>query len=82
MKILAFYKYGFDFIERPFEIVGIPITYINFDSTELEDLKLVAKYRIVQYPTSILIRKTKVLFRISGMIPSDYIENYKKTFSI
>ena len=82
MKILAFHKNGFDFEEKPSEIAGIPVTYVNFDSTELEELKLVAKYRIVQYPTSILLRKTKVLFRISGMIPLDYIENYKTAFSI
>ncbi|MGW8180775.1 MAG: hypothetical protein ACWGQW_18745 [bacterium] len=55
---------------------GLDFKHIRFDSTDLEDLLTIARYRIISYPTSIIVDdKGNVLLKVKGSIPSSYIDN-------
>jgi hypothetical protein len=55
---------------------GLEFKHIRFDSTDLEDLMLVAKYRIIDYPTSIIVDgNDKMLLKVKGSIPGSYVDN-------
>jgi hypothetical protein len=49
---------------------GLQWQHVVFESNRLEDLLLIAKYRIVNFPMSLVIDNTgKVLLKIKGSIP-------------
>jgi hypothetical protein len=74
MKILIFNRNGY----RP--VVSVPtkpnlnIEYVSFESNVLDDLMLVAKYKILNFPTSLIIDNNgKVLLKVKGMLSENYI---------
>ena len=55
---------------------GLECQFINFNSTDLNDLMLIAKYRIVNFPTSLIIDSNeKILLKVKGSIPGSYVDN-------
>lgn len=75
MKILVFTKNDISppsFPDRP----NLECRHVRFESTNLDDLLLIAKYRIIQFPMSIIIDgRGRVLMKIKGTIPESYIDN-------
>lgn len=56
---------------------GLIFRHIVFNSSKLDDLMLVAKYKIVSYPTSIILdSKGRLLLKVRGTIPDTYIDNF------
>ena len=56
------------------DIKGISCQRICFNSNNLDDLLLVARYGIVNYPSSIIINeKDKLVLKMSGPIPIEYL---------
>ena len=69
MKILAFTRDGQKIPNIPLR-PGLQFQHIVFESNKLEDLLLVAKYRVVNFPTSLVIDDSgKVLLKVKGSIP-------------
>ena len=55
---------------------GMEVKHVQFESTKLEDLLLVAKYRIINFPTSVLVDgRDQVLLRMKGILPDRYVDN-------
>lgn len=55
---------------------GLKFKHIRFCSTDLDDLMLVARYRVIDYPMSIIVDdKGNVLLKVKGSIPESYIDN-------
>jgi hypothetical protein len=55
---------------------GLTIRYISFDTSSLDDLLMIARFRIVTYPTSLIIdNRGKVLLKMHGSVPASYINN-------
>jgi thioredoxin-related protein len=55
---------------------GLQFKHIKFDSTALEDLMLVAKYRVINFPTSIIVDgRGQVLMKVKGTIPDSYVDS-------
>jgi hypothetical protein len=53
---------------------GLSIRYIMFNTNVLEDLLLIARYRILNFPTSLVIDdRGKVLLKMRGTVPTSYI---------
>jgi len=59
---------------------GLIFRHVVFNSSKLEDLMLVAKYKIVSYPTSIILdSKGHLLLKVRGTIPDTYIDKFINT---
>ena len=72
MRVLVFTRNG----SRVPELPGIETQHIRFESSKLDDLLVVAKYRIVNFPTSLLIDdRGKVLLKVKGNIPKYYLNS-------
>lgn len=55
---------------------GLDFQHVQFCSSKLEDLLLVAKYKIVNYPMSLVVdNRGKILLKIKGLISDSYIDN-------
>ena len=53
--------------------------HVIFESTDIDDLRLVALYRIINFPTSIIIDdNNKVLIKVKGSIPGEYVDMLSK----
>lgn len=53
--------------------------HIRFNSTDLDDLLLIAQYRIISYPTSIIVNnKGSILLKKKGFISSTYLDEIYK----
>lgn len=74
MKILVFTKKGQEtpsFPQRP----GLEVQHVCFNSSKLDDLMLVAKYRILNYPSTLVIdSRGKVLIKMRGSVPDNYLD--------
>ena len=81
MKILVFTKKYKDEVDFPQDVrEGLNVEHISFDSTKLDDLLKIAQYRVINYPTSIILNnKGKVLLKIRGSIPDGYVNNILAT---
>ena len=78
IQILSFIRdrYG-DWPVSPRKDVGIKV--VIFEASNLEDLLLIAKYKIVDFPVSIVIDgNDNVLLRIRGLVSSDVLDNLVK----
>lgn len=74
MIIYTFTKNGEKLPDLP-KRNGLDFKHIRFDSTDLDDLLTIARYRIINYPTSIIVDdKGNVLLKVKGSIPSGYID--------
>ena len=75
MKILVFTKNGG--VIPPFpQRLGLQYQHVRFESTTLDDLLLIAEYRVIHFPMSIIIDgKGKVLMKVKGTIPDAYVDN-------
>lgn len=74
MKLIIFTKDGTDVPSIPDDINNIKIQYVIFNSTNQDQLLLIAKYRIIDYPTSIIINeRDEILMKVNGPIPDGYI---------
>ncbi len=74
-KIIVFTRNGEKIPKIP-ERPGLAFQHIRFDSVKLDDLMLIARYRIVNFPTSIIINGNgKILLRVKGSIPGSYVDN-------
>ncbi len=61
------------FPKRP----GLEFKHIRFETSDLDDLLIIARYRIINFPTSLIIDKRgKILLKIKGSIPSTYIDKF------
>lgn len=75
MKILIFNRNGCKV--TPLKRDDLDIKYISFESTILDDLMLVAKYKIFDFPTSLIIdNHGRILLKIKGTLSEDYINNF------
>ena len=75
MKVIIFTRYGAKLPKYP-ERPGLEFQHVQFESSNLEDLMVIAKYRILEYPTSIIINKRgQVLLKVKGSIPDRYVDN-------
>lgn len=75
MKIIVFTKNNLNTPEFP-NRVGLQCQHVSFNSTKLDDLLLIAKYRIVQYPMSLIVDVNgTVLMKIKGTIPDSYVDS-------
>jgi len=55
---------------------GLEFRHVQFESVELDDLLLIAEYRVIHFPMSIIIDgKGKVLMKVRGAIPDSYVDN-------
>jgi len=53
---------------------GLSIKYVAFESTNIDDLLLIARYRILNFTTSLVIDdRGKVLLKMRGTVPTSYI---------
>lgn len=53
--------------------------HIRFDSTNLDDLLIIAQYRIISYPTSIIVNnKGSILLKKKGFISLTYLNEIYK----
>jgi hypothetical protein len=69
MKILTFTRDGQKTPNVPLRD-GLQLQHVVFESNKLEDLLLIAKYRVVNFPTSLVIDDTgRVLLKVKGSIP-------------
>ena len=76
MQILVFTKGGGKVPNIPTRS-GLRSQHIQFETTLLDELLLIAKYRIINFPTSLIIdNKGKVLLKVRGSIPSSYVQNF------
>ena len=56
------------------------IRFISFDSNILEDLLCIARYKVVNFPTSLIINDGgKVLLKMRGFVPRIYINKFFNT---
>ena len=75
MEILIFTRNG-DRMPRLPSRPGLDIRHIQFESNSMENLLLVAKYRIINFPTSLIIdNRGKILLKVKGSIPDSYVDN-------
>jgi len=52
----------------------LDVRFIDFDSTKLDDLLTIAKYRVVNCPTSLVIdNRGKIMLRVKGVVPRTYL---------
>ena len=73
MRYILFNKHVFDDYLLP-DINGIICQRVCFNSNNLNDLLLVAKYKIVNFPSSIIIdKKDKLILKMRGNIPIEYL---------
>ena len=77
MRILLFTKSSTDKIRLPKKVKErLNVEHISFDTTDLDKLLKVAKYRIINFPTSLVIDDNdKILLKIRGSIPGEYADN-------
>ena len=76
MQVLVFTKNGRKVPRLP-NRPGLDTRHISFGTTLLEELLLIARYRIVNYPTSLIIdNKGKVLLKVKGSIPNSYVNSF------
>lgn len=76
MKILIFNKNGY----KPFPSIpqrqNLEVQHISFESNVLDDLMLVAKYKVLSFPTSLIIDNNgKILLKVKGILSESYIDN-------
>ncbi len=56
---------------------NLEFKHIQFETSNLDDLLIIARYRIINFPTSLIIDKRgKILLKIKGSIPSTYIDKF------
>lgn len=81
MKLLIFTKKHIDKIDALAYIEDkCGVEYIPFNTNNLDQLLKIARFRIINFPTSIIIdNRGKVLFRINSIIPNYYITKYLDT---
>jgi hypothetical protein len=76
IQILLFTKNGSkipNFPKRP----NLKFKHIRFETNNLDDLLTIAKFRIINFPTSLIINgRGKILLRIRGAIPSIYVDKF------
>ena len=73
MRIIVFTRNGVKpkFPKRE----GLECKHIRFDSNKLDDLMAIARFKIVNFPTSIIIdKKGKILLKVRGSIPNNYVD--------
>jgi len=73
MRIIVFTRNGTNpkFPNRP----GLDCKHIRFDTNNLDELLTLAKFRIVNFPTSLILDKRgKILLKVKGSIPNTYID--------
>jgi hypothetical protein len=55
---------------------GMEVKHIQFESTRLDDLLLIAKFRIINYPMSVLVDgQDHVLLRMKGALNDRLLDN-------
>jgi len=75
MQILSFTRNGSRAPSHP-KRPGLDFKHIQFESNDLDDLLLVARYRIINFPTSLIIDTNgKILLKVKGSIPNRYVDN-------
>jgi len=75
MQILVFTKNGCLTPTIP-QRDGLEIKHVHFESTLLDDLLLIAKYRIINFPMSLIVDgRGNVLLRVKGAIPGRYFDS-------
>lgn len=78
MKLLVFTQKYADKIIIPQNIQNkFDVKYIPFDSNNIDNLLDIALFRVINFPTFIIIDdKGKLLLRIRGSISEEYLERY------
>jgi len=75
MTILTFTKNGSKAPAFP-NRQGLSFRHIKFETNILEDLLLIAKYRIINFPTSLIIDNAgNVLLKVKGAISNKYVDS-------
>jgi len=76
MRVVVFTKdenREINFPTRP----GLEFKHIRFETNDLDELLLIASFRVVNFPTSIIIdNKGKLLLKIRGTISEEYLGKY------
>lgn len=76
MRIIVFSKNGRKIPKLP-NRPGLETKHISFNTSNLEELLLIARYRIINFPTSLIISDTgKVLLKVKGSIPNSYVNSF------
>lgn len=78
MELLIFTRNGKKIPKLP-QRPGIKFQHIQFESQKLDDLLKVAKYRIFEFPTSLILdNRGRILLRVRGSITNKYIDSIYK----
>lgn len=55
---------------------GLEFQHVTFESSNLDDLLLIAAHKIVDFPTSLVVDgRGKVLLKVRGAIPRYYLNS-------
>jgi thioredoxin-related protein len=74
MKIILFTRVNGEVPRLP-NRPGLEFKHIHFESSNLDDLMLIAQHRVIDYPTSIIVDNNgRTILRLKGSIPSDYVD--------
>ena len=74
MRVLLFTRNGTKVPKLP-ERSGLEFKHIKFESNNLDDLLEISRFRILNFPTSLVIdEKNRVLLKVKGSIPGKYID--------
>lgn len=53
---------------------GLEFEHIQFETNDIDHLLIIARYRIINFPTSLIIdNQGKVLLKVKGSIPAAYM---------
>lgn len=78
MKVIVFTRNGEKIPQFP-DREGLELLHVQFSSSKLDDLLLIAKYRVISFPMSIIVDgRGKVLMKIKGTIPESYVDDLLK----
>ena len=59
---------------------GVEFRHISFNSSKLEDLMVVARHRVLQYPTTIVFDSSgRVILRLSSIVSEPFLEDMINT---
>ena len=74
MKIITFIREGQKVPAMPVR-PGLETRIVNFDCEKLDELLLIAKFKILTFPTSIIIDdRNRVLLRVRGGVLNIYVD--------
>jgi hypothetical protein len=75
MRIVLFTRNGGKLPSIPIRD-GLEFLHVPFESSDLNNLMLIAKYKILNYPTSLVLdSKGKVLLKVRGALPTSYVDS-------